>query len=312
MKRIVYYIAYGFWFVLSLLPFCVLYVLSDIIYYILRYVVRYRRHVIRKNLSRSFPEKSKHELRRIEKGFYHYFSDYLVESVKLLTISERQMRKRMTFTGTELLNQTAADGQSIAVYLGHYGNWEWMSSLPYWVSDKIQCTQIYHPLEDIYFDQLFKRIRERHGAVGIKMNETLRRIAEYRKQKQVIIVGYLSDQVPMWTNMHHWLTFLNQDTPVLTGAERIIKASGHAAFYGDIRRLRRGYYNCEFKLITREPQQTGEWEITDSYFRELEKTIRREPQYWLWSHNRWKRTREEFNRRFMEVDGRIVKRETNE
>jgi KDO2-lipid IV(A) lauroyltransferase len=160
-------------------------------------------------------------------------------------------------------------------------------------------------LENKEFDRLFLKLRQRQGAVCIPMAETLRRIVQYRQQGQQVVIGYISDQVPFWNNIHHWCQFLNHDTPVLTGTERLARQTGHAALYLDVHRVKRGYYEAEFKLITREPKKMGEFEITDIYFRELEESIRRDPACYLWTHNRWKRTREEFNLRYDEATGRV-------
>ena len=148
------------------------------------------------------------------------------------------------------------------------------------------------------------------GAECIAMADTLRKILEYRKAGQPIIVGYISDQVPFWTSIHHWVNFLNHDTPVLTGTERIVRKVNHAVLFLDIHRVRRGYYEAEIKLITREPQKMGEYEITDTYFKMLEQSIRMAPEFWLWSHNRWKRTREEFNERFEVINGKVIPKDT--
>jgi len=211
----------------------------------------------------------------------------------------------MVFKGTETVNEIIADGQSCAIYLGNYCNWEWITSLPLYVTKDAQCGQIYHPLENKDFDRLFLRLRERMGAVCIPMAETLRRIVEFKKKGKQVVVGYISDQVPYWNNIHYWTNFLHHDTPVLTGTERIAKSANHAVFYMDVKCVRRGYYECEFKLITREPKKYKDFELTEIYFRELEKTIQRDPKYWLWSHNRWKRTHEEFNRRYDPETGRV-------
>ena len=304
-----YYLLYAAFYVLSLLPLRVHYLLSTLLYLVLRYVVRYRLHVVRQNLSTSFPEKSPQELRTIEHGFYRFFCDYLVESVKLFTISPRQLKRRLVFKGTELIDQCVSEGQSCAVYLGHYCNWEWVTSLPLWVTPKAQCGQIYHPIENRDFDRIFLRLRQRLGAVCIPMQETLRRILEYRQTGQPVVIGYISDQKPNWFNIHHWVDFLHHDTPVLTGTERIARKVNHAVFYLDVRRLKRGYYEAEFRLITREPNQKGDYELTDIYYQLLEQSIRRAPQYWLWSHNRWSRTRKEFNERFEVVNGKVIAKE---
>lgn len=300
-----YYLIYGCWYLLSLLPLCVHYVLSDALYFLVYRLLHYRVKVVRKNISESFPEKDASELRHIERGFYHWFCDYIVESVKLLTMSQRQMKRRLVFKGTDVVDRVVAEGQSCAVYLGHYCNWEWITSLPLWVTPAAQCGQIYHAIENPLFDRLFLRLRQRFGAVCIPMAETLRRIVKYRQEGRPVVIGYIGDQVPFWNNIHHWCQFLNHDTPVLTGTERLARQTGHAVFYMDVRRVRRGYYEAEFQLISREPKQLAEYEVTDEYFRRLEASIRRDPACYLWSHNRWKRTREEFNLRYDEATGRV-------
>ena len=260
-------------------------------------------------MATSFPEKSETQLRRIERAYYRFFCDYLVESIKLLTISPEEIKRRLVFKGTEVVDKCVAEGQSCAVYLGHYCNWEWITSLPLWVTPKAQCGQIYHPIENKDFDQLFLRLRQRLGAVCIPMQDTLRKILEFRQAHQPVVIGYISDQKPHWVNIHHWVNFLHHDTPVLTGTERIARKVNHAVFYMDVRCVRRGYYEAEFKLITREPQKMKEFELTDIYYQHLEQSILRAPEFWLWSHNRWSRTREEFNERFKVVDGKVVAKE---
>ena len=308
--KLLYYIVFAVWYVFSLLPLRILYVLSDLLFWLLYAVVGYRKAVIRKNLKESFPEKSEEELRKVERGFYRFFCDYLVETIKMMTISMENIHRRLTFKGTELVDEIVESGQSCAVYLGHLGNWEWVTSLPLWVTPKAQCGQIYHPLENKEFDRLFLYSRQRLGAKCIAMQDTLREILKYRKENQPVVIGYISDQVPFWTNIHHWVDFLHHDTPVLTGTERIARKVNHAVFFLDVHRVRRGYYEAEFKLITREPQKMDEFEITDIYFKLLEESIRRAPEFWLWSHNRWKRTREEFNERFDVVNGKVIPKDT--
>ena len=303
--KILYYLTYAVLWLFSLLPMWVHYLISDGIYVIVSHLVGYRKKLVRKNLSDSFPEKSEAEIIRIEKDFYRWFCDYFVETIKLLTISRQELRRRMVFKGAEHVNKLTENGQSCAVYLGHYCNWEWITSLPLWVTPKAQCGQIYHVLENSEFDKLFLKLRQRMGAVCIPMAETLRKLAEYRQQRQPVVIGYISDQVPFWNNIHHWCPFLNHDTPVLTGTERLARSAGHAVFYIDVERPKRGYYVAEFKLIARDPKQTEDYQLTDAYFTLLEASIRRAPQFWLWTHNRWKRTHEEFNLRYDAETGRV-------
>ena len=283
---------------------CVLYVFSDALYLLVGRVVKYRHKVIWKNLKESFPEKDEAELQRIECEFYHYFCDYLVETIKLLNMSKRELRQRMVFTGIEEMNELLEKGVSCAVYLGHYGNWELITSLPLWVSEKAQCCQVYHPLRN---ERLI-------NSSSLYAKNIMHFVFQWQRhcdklflidRRQPIVIGYIADQAPFWNNIHHWVDFLNHDTPVLTGSERIIKKTGQAVFYGDVSRVRRGYYQCDFKLITTEPAKYKDWEITDKYFQLLEETIRRQPELYLWSHKRWKRTREEFNLRYDEKTGRV-------
>lgn len=304
--KILYYIVLTVWYLLSLLPLRLLYVLSDCLFVLIYYVIGYRKKVVRENLSSSFPEKSVEELRKVERGFYHFFCDYLVESLKMMTISSEQQKKRMQFEGVELIEQCVKEGQSVAMYLGHYCNWEWVSSFPLWLTEKVQCGQIYHPIENKDFDRLFLRSRQRQGALCIPMQDTLRKILEFRRAGHPIVVGYIADQKPHWVNIHHWVDFLHHDTPVLTGTERIVRKVNHAVVYLDMQRVRRGYYKGVFHLITREPGKLAEFELTDIYYRYLEASIRRAPEFWLWSHKRWARTRQEFNERFEVVDGKVI------
>lgn len=304
--KILYYLLLAVCYPISLLPFRVHYLFADMLYFLMYYVVGYRRKVVRKNLTASFPEKSEEELRKIERGFYHFLCDYLVETMKLLTLSREEMKKRIVFRSAELVDEILEKGQSVTLYVGHYCNWEWASSIPLWINPNVWGGQVYHPLENKAFDKLFLKIRERMGAHCIAMQDTLREIMKHKRENKPIVMGYISDQKPLWVNIHHWVDFLHHDTPVLTGAERIARKMNHAALYVDVQRIRRGYYEAEFKCITREPQKLKEFELTDIYFEMLEKSIRRAPEFWLWSHDRWKRTREEFNERFEVIDGKVI------
>ena len=298
MAKIYYYFIFFFWFLISLIPLRVLYVFSDILYYPLYYIIRYRRHVVRNNLVSSFPEKSMKEIIHIEKGFYSYFCDYLVETIKAFSISEKQMGKRMQFEGIDELEEAFDLGRSCSIYLGHYCNWEWISSLPLHVKNTRICAQIYHPLENKAVDRLFLYMRGRFGAYSIAMDDSFRVIMDWKKHGKLNVVGYISDQVPGYHNVHYWTDFLNHDTPVFTGAERISRLADAEVFYADVIRPKRGYYVCRFVKITDNISDCPKFSITEKYFQLLEETIRQTPQYWLWSHNRWKRTRAEFEKMF--------------
>ena len=300
MKNLTYYLSFALWFIISLLPLWVFYRLSDGLYYLVYHVVRYRRRVVYANLRSSFPEKSEAEIERIAKDFYSFFCDYIVETLKLFSMGEKNMRKRMKFEGLNQVKEDFANGRSVTLYLGHYCNWEWISSLGLHLDE--QCGQIYHPLENATLDRLFLYMRGRFKAQSIKMDDTFLTILRWKKEGRKNIVGYIADQVPGYNNIHYWADFLHHDTPVFTGAERISKIMDTAVYYIDVERPRRGYYVARFIKIADSLNEHPVFFATEQYFRLLEKNIQRAPQYWLWSHKRWKRTREEFNRMFTEEE----------
>lgn len=300
MKNLTYYLSFALWFIISLLPLWVFYRLSDGLYYLVYHVVRYRRRVVYANLRSSFPEKSEAEIERIAKDFYSFFCDYIVETLKLFSMGEKNIRKRMKFEGLDQVKKDFANGRSVSVYLGHYCNWEWISSLGLHLDE--QCGQIYHPLENATLDRLFLYMRGRFKAQSIKMDDTFLTILKWKKEGRKNIVGYIADQVPGYNNIHYWADFLHHDTPVFTGAERISKIMDTAVYYIDVERPRRGYYVARFIKIADSLNEHPVFFATEQYFRLLEKNIQRAPQYWLWSHKRWKRTREEFNRMFTEEE----------
>lgn len=299
--KILYYFLFAFWYLLSLLPLRVLYVISDLLFYPLFYLIRYRRKVVWKNLTESFPEKSEHELHGIEKRFYHFFCDYVVETIKLLSMSKEEMMKRMQFEGLEEYKQAMEqnDKKFCFFFLGHYCNWEFVASFQYHVPE-YHCGQIYHRIYNKAFNDLFLRLRGQFGGESIEMKETLRRISELRRQDKRVSIGFISDQSPKWESMHHWTTFLNHDTSFFIGTERIGKKIDAAIYYFQVSRVKRGYYKTVLKPITFHPKEYADYDLTDIYVRMLEEDIHKDPAFWLWTHKRWKRTKEEWLRRQQE------------
>lgn len=296
--KLIYYSVFFLWYLLSLLPLRMLYVVSDLLFYPLYYIIRYRRHIVRRNLETSFPEWTAEEIRQTEREFYHFFGDYVMETLKLFSMSKRQMHRRMTFEGVATLSDDLkkAGKKTCFVYLGHYCNWEYVASMADWVPE-IRCAQIYHPLYNPAFDRLFLRLRSQFGGECIPMKETLRRLLALSREEGITMVGFIADQAPKWEAMDHWTTFLHHDTSFFMGLERIARKLDAAVYYLDIRRTRRGYYHAELKPVTLSPRDWPEGALTDEYARLLEAQIRQEPAYWLWSHNRWKRTKEEWEQR---------------
>lgn len=290
MYKVVYFIFY----LISLLPYRALYVLSDFFYLIIYYVARYRRTVVRRNITTSFPEKTAREHLDIERRFYHWLCDYFVETIKLITVSRQELLRHIEFRNAGQIEQYFDKGQSCAAILGHYCNWELLSAtgLAFERHNEAVCGLIYHPLRSQVFDRLFIKIRQSMGGLCIPKRDILRYLVSFRSQGLMNLFGYIADQTPKYSNIHLWLPFLNHDTPVFTGAERLMRKMNNAVFYVDMERPRRGKYICTFRLMTDNPAAEPEYAITRRFFTMLEETIRRDPPCYLWSHNRWKRKRE--------------------
>ena len=305
-----YYLLYGICYLVSLLPFRALYVLSDGIYLILYRLVGYRKKVVRKNLANSFTEKSEAQRREIERKFYHWLCDYFLEAIKLLSISKKQLDKHFILTNPEVITDCFKEGQSVGTILGHYCNWEWLSCVGKdFDNENWKVGLVYHPLNSPASDRLFRKVRSSiPNGVPIPKKDTLRYLVEYKREGIMSIFGYVYDQAPKWENIHLWLPFMNQDTPVFTGAERIMRKMNNAVFYVEMSRPRRGYYTCTYHLITKDPKSLPEYEITKRFFKMLEQTIRSHPEYYLWTHNRWKRTHEEFDQLFVVENGKVLKK----
>ena len=299
IKKFTYYLLHGVVYLLSLLPFRVLYLLSDGIFLLVYYIVRYRRRIVWKNLTTSFPEKSEAELRKTERQFYHWFCDYIFETFKLLSISDKDLLKHIEFRGVDELEKCFDRGQNCAAILGHYCNWEWLSAsgLAFHRYPDAVMGLIYHPLRSDPMDWLFIDLRSAHGGVCIPKKDILRHLVKYRQENRHSLFGYISDQTPKWENIHLWLPFLNHDTPVFSGGERIMRKMDDAVFYVEMNRPKRGQYTCTFRLLSPHAAQEPENNITTRFFQLLETTIQEQPAYYLWTHNRWKRTHEEYDKR---------------
>lgn len=290
VENILYSPLYLYFWLHALLPLQILYVFSDILFYPLYYIIRYRRKIVFENIRNSYPEKEIKEIRRMEKAFYHHFCDYIVETIKLLHISDDEMRKRARFFDTDKFDKATSEGKSCLVYLGHYGNWEWVPSVTLWMknSSSVVSAQIYRPLNNKWFDRFFLKLRSRFGSYCIPKQDTLREIIRFKRSGKPSITGFMADQTPSPANIHYWTIFLGQDTPVLTGVEKIARKVNFQVFYFDVEKVKRGYYKITIREVELEPDKTEDFQITEKYVRMMENTINRAPEYWLWTHKRWK------------------------
>lgn len=283
-----YYLLYFFVKILSYIPFCVMYFISDCLFYFVYYIFRYRRRIVRKNLKESFIEKSEKEIITIERQFYHFFVDMILESAKLASISKNEIKRRMIFKNLDEVNDVLREGKSVSLYLGHYANWEWCSSIPLHLESNVTSAQIYHKLSNKNMDRLMLHIRERMGAVCVDMRKTARYATDLVAEHKVSIIGFIADQSPRKKESRHFLHFLNHNTPVLTGTEKITKHYGFEAFFLNVKRLKRGYYEAEFIRLHDNPKSLPDFELTSIYFQMLEKCIMAQPELYLWSHNRFR------------------------
>ncbi len=293
LKRGLLRLGIVFLYLTSLLPFWFLYLISDLLFVVIYYLAHYRRAVVQQNLANAFPERSEKERRQIERKYYRYLADLIVETVKMITVSEKQIQKRVVATNAELVHEYFAKGKSIIAVAGHYCNWE-MAALNFnFVTDK-RFMIVYKPLSDEIFNDFFIKIRSRFGGQPVAMKQTMRKMVEYRKELTVsVLVG---DQTPVRHETTYFTNFLNQPTAVFLGIEKIAKTIDAAVVFYDMKRVKRGYYTYTLIPLTETPKETAEHEITDTHVQYLETMIRREPQYWVWSHRRWKFKPEDLQR----------------
>ncbi|HLX90402.1 MAG TPA: lysophospholipid acyltransferase family protein [Puia sp.] len=286
MSGIGYYLALPFIYLLSVSPFWLLYFISDLIYILLYYVIGYRKEIVLQNLRNAFPEKSDAEIRVLCKKFYKYLCDLFLETFKTLTISNQVMLKHCRVTGEarEVFGKTADSGKSVIIVLGHFGNWEWAGN-SFSLVCRHQLFVIYHRLTSKYFDGLMYSMRTRFGTKLIEMNETLRSMII--NKNLLSATAFIADQTPDPKGAY-WTSFLNQDTPVFWGTEKIARKLNYPIVYVSVKRKSRGYYEVHAEMLVENPAATADGEISELHTRRLEKDILEQPETWLWSHRRWK------------------------
>ena len=264
----------------------VLYLISDFFFVLLYYVFGYRKKVIFKNLSLAFPEKSSAEKERIAKKFYRHFTDIIVESIKAFTISEKEILKRYTYKNPELINKYAKEGKSIALVGAHLANWEWSCSMP--LVTNIKCFGAYRRLNNKYFEKAILNTRERFGFIAYKTSNTVKELKNNYENNIQGLYLLLSDQSPELRKTYYWNSFFDVKVPMHTGAEMLAKKFNFVVINYAVKKVKRGHFEVEYQLITETPKQYKDYEITDLYTKITEENIRKQPEYYLWSHNRFK------------------------
>ena len=269
------------------LPLGFLYLLSDIAFPLIYYIIRYRRRLVRENLRSAFPEKSEREILRIEKGFYHNLCDVFMEAFKCLNISDEEMLRRVEVRNCELPERIAAEGKNVFMLLGHLGCWEWCQEVSVRYRNPKKSGEIYKHIESRYFSSLMHEIRSRWNTEQIEMKQTVRTLMRWAAEGEPFLCGFIQDQRPD-TKARDSIMFLNQRTWYAPGAEEIAHKIGAVPVYLDVERTSRGHYQLTFmEMKPNEEESLGRYPTSRCYWRLLEQSIRRQPELWLWSHNRW-------------------------
>lgn len=269
------------------LPLCVLYLFSDIAFYIIYYIIRYRRRLVRENLTCAFPEKSEKEILRIERAFYRNLCDVFVEAFKCLNITDEEMLRRVEVLNCELPERIAAEGKNVFMLLGHLGCWEWYQEVSVRYKAPKKGAEIYKQIESPYFASLMHEIRSRWDTEQIEMKQTVRTMLQWKVEGEPFLCGFIQDQRPD-TKVRDNVMFLNQQTWYAPGAEEIAHKIGAVPVYLDVERTSRGHYRLTFmEMKPNEEESLSLYPMSRCYWRLLEQTIQRQPELWLWSHNRW-------------------------
>ncbi len=281
-SRLIYYLLI---LPVSILPYSILYLFSDFVFLIMFHLIGYRKKVVFTNIKKSFPRKTEKEQKKIMQKFYRHFCDLIFESIKGFTISEKQLKTRLKVRNPDVLNRFYNEGKDVILVGGHYNNWE-ISAAGIGLTCRHIPIGIYKPLSNRYFEEKMKTSRQRYRLVLCPMEKTKEFFEKDFEKPKVTI--FAIDQTPSNIQKCHWMTFLNQDTPVFYGAEKYARKLNRPVVFGTIHKVKRGFYELEYETLCKTPQDTKHGEITEMNTKKLEKDILDKPQFWLWTHRRWK------------------------
>ena len=290
MEKTRYNLLKAFTWIIQLFPLRFHYLLSDFFFLLAYHVFRYRRKVVSNNLANSFPDKPQKERDRIARKFYGHFCDSFVETLYFDRISTKEGKNCVKFLNPELPNSYLDQGRQVLIFFGHYNNWEWFCNLPLYTTYKIYA--VYKKLTNNVFDRFYINIRSRFGTIPLERSATFKQLLGDHQKGIPSISAFLFDQTPRSYEIHHWVTFLNQDTPVVLGAEKIAQKLDTVVLFLYSRKVKRGQYETQFQLISEHAGECPKYEITDKCSRLLEQQIIEHPEFWLWSHKRWKHKRD--------------------
>ena len=301
MQRLVFWLVYPLMWFLSILPFKLFYLFSDLVFVIVYYVVGYRRKTVIDNLHLVFPQKSSEELKKIRKKFYRHMVDMFLEMVKSISIDNEELKKRFTFTNLEEIKKVRAMNKSIILACGHYASYEWMNALQLY-EPNYRGFGIYKKIKNKHFDKLVKDIRGRYNATLISTTKATKTITENEENGILGVYAMVADQSPKLSRSKVWTDFMGIQVPVFTGTEKLSRGLDMAVVYLHVEKVKRGYYRATFKTLSYKPEIEEPYAITRRYFDELEAQIKNAPEYYLWTHKRWKHRNES-----LPVDAVVVK-----
>ncbi|MCF6297969.1 MAG: lysophospholipid acyltransferase family protein [Flavobacteriaceae bacterium] len=287
MQFLIFILVYPIIWLLSILPMRVLYFLSDIIYILIYHIIGYRKKVVRNNLKLSFPKKSQEELLVIEKKSFHHFVDVFMEMIKSFNISEKEISKRIVIENPDGINKFITSNKNFIIVSSHYGNWEWA---PYLINKMVDCTSYaaYAKIQNKYFEKKMKSSRTKFGVKFILSSKFINKMQENFDNKKTGVYGFLSDQSPMLHKAYYWSNFMGIRVPVITGHEMLAKKFNYPVVYLHTEKVKRGYYKSKLTVLTENPNDFPDYQITDMYLDILEKQIREKPEYYFWTHARFK------------------------
>lgn len=289
MQFLIYILIYPFLWSVSMLPFRLLYFFSDCIYVVVYYLIGYRKKTVRENLAIALPELSDKERLAIEKKFFHHMCDLFLEMAKTMTISQKEIERRYTFRNLEVYKELEKKDKSIALMCAHYASYEWAVSMNFYTDFKSY--GIYKRIRNKYFDKLVIDIRSRFKAYLITTKETIPTISHNYRNKVLSIYGFASDQSPKINSAFHWAQFMGVEVPVHTGAEMLAKKYDMNVIFLQTRKVKRGYYEASFEVLSLDAKSVPNYEITDKFLKLVEQQILEAPEYYLWTHKRWKHRR---------------------
>ncbi|PVX47833.1 KDO2-lipid IV(A) lauroyltransferase [Flavobacterium sp. 103] len=289
MKYIVYLIVYPILWCISILPFRLLYLFSDFVYIIVYRLIGYRKKTVRNNLALTLPHLSDKERLVIEKKFYHHMCDMFLEMIKTMTISKEEICKRYVFTNFEVYAELEKQEKSIAIMCAHYASYEWVVSMNYFT--KFHGYGIYKQIKNPHFDKLVHSIRSKFNATLITTKETIPTIITNNRNKKLSVYGFASDQSPKENSAHHWTKFMGIEVPVHTGAEMLAKKYNMNVVFLKTKKVKRGYYEATLEVLSENASEVPCYELTDLFLKKVEEQIYESPEYYLWTHKRWKHKR---------------------